>query len=108
MSLLVLEAFLEFARQFDETGRQADIFVHRIALIVARNDLRARLVGHRGRDFIETGVQQVRDDLLGAAPGEQLGQGVQSRGVVQRQTDRIFFRRPRREPRLFSNDRAGA
>src|SRR5271157_3767718 len=52
-----VQGFSEFARDFDEARCQADILVDGIALIVARNDLRAGLIGHGRCDLIETGVQ---------------------------------------------------
>jgi len=54
----------------------------RVAMIIARDDLRTALVGHRHRNFIEPGVQQIGNDLLHLPPGKQSQQRVQSRRMV--------------------------
>src|SRR5207248_493496 len=56
------ERLLELAGQFDESRREADVLVERIALIVAGNDLWTPLVRHGGGNFVEGGMEQIGDD----------------------------------------------
>jgi hypothetical protein len=53
------QVFLSFASQFHESGSQADVFVHRIAVIVSRNHLGSPLVRHGGGNLIERGAEQI-------------------------------------------------
>src|SRR3984957_15891422 len=89
-----LEALLMLARQLDEPWRHADVLVQRIATIVARDDRRTWLVGHRRGDLVEPGMQQIRDDLFHGEAGKELDQGVQTRGIVERQPYGVFRCRP--------------
>src|ERR1700689_4197233 len=54
-----LEFLLELTGQVDEPRRKADVLVDRVAVIVARNDLRAAFIGHGGGNFVERGMQEV-------------------------------------------------
>src|SRR5271155_2757296 len=91
-----LEFLLELTGQVDEPRRKADVLVDRIALIVARNDLRAALIGHSGFNFVERGVQEIGHHDFDRLPGKQLTQGVQARGIVQIQADRVLLGRAHR------------
>src|SRR5882724_1582009 len=95
-----LEFLLELTGELDESRRQADIFVERVALIVARNDLRTSLIRHGGRNFVETGMQQVGNDRFERLPRKQFTQGMQSRGIIQLQAYRVLLRGSHRG-RLF-------
>jgi hypothetical protein len=90
------ETFLEFPGEFHESRGQADILVQRIPLIVARDDFRTPNVRHGGGNFIQTGVQEIGDDRFDGLPRKQRGQGMQTRGIVQIQANRVFLRRPQR------------
>src|SRR5580704_123058 len=99
-SRLRLEFPLELAGEFDESRRQTNIFVERVALIVTRNDLGTSLIRHGGGNFVETGMQQVGNDHLERLPRKQFSQGMQSRGIVQLQAYCVLLRRSHRR-RLF-------
>jgi hypothetical protein len=88
------QALGELTRQGNESRREADVLKDGISLIVARNYRGSGLVGHRGGDFIESGMQQIRDDLLDGAAGKQLAQGMQARRILHRQSHRVLLRRP--------------
>src|ERR1700676_3763324 len=98
--LLRLEFPLEPAGELDESRSKANIFVERVALIVARNDLGTALIRHGGGNFVETGMQQVGNDRFERLPRKQFSQGMQSRGIVQLQAYRVLLRRSHRR-RLF-------
>src|SRR6266481_2911840 len=91
-----LEFLLESAGEFDEPGRQADVFVRWVAMVVARYDLRPRYIGHGGRNFVQAGMQQVGNEFFDSAVRKQCRQGVQPRGVVQIQANSVLFRGSRR------------
>ena len=80
-----LEFLLELTGELDESRRQPDILVERIALIVARNDLRTSLIRHGGGNFVQTGMQEVGNDRFERLPRKQFSQGMQSRGIIQLQ-----------------------
>src|SRR5277367_5658562 len=90
------QVFLEFAGQFDESRREADVLVDRIALIVARNDFRAPLVRDGGGNFVQGGAEQVGNEDLDGLAGKQFAQGVQARGIVEAQAHGILLRGARR------------
>jgi hypothetical protein len=91
-----LQVLLEPAREFDESGRQADVFVRRVSMVVARDDLRPSFIGHGGCNFVQAGMQQVGNELFDLTVRKQCGQGMQSRGVVEIQANRVLFRGPYR------------
>src|ERR1700722_10172903 len=95
-----LEVFLEFTRKLDESRCHANVFIDRIALIVAGNDFRTPFVRHGGGNLIEACAQQIADDRFDRLPGKQCRQGMQARGIVQIEANRIFLHRPHRR-RVF-------
>src|SRR6202167_6437537 len=72
-----LQAFLEFARQLDESRGQADVLVHRIAVVVPRYNLRPAPIGHGRGDLIEARLQQIADDVLDLLPRKKHGHSVE-------------------------------
>ena len=54
------QVFLVFAGQFDESGREADIFVNGIAVVIARDHFGALFVGHGGGNLVQPRAEQVR------------------------------------------------
>src|ERR1700688_186243 len=70
-----LEFLLEPAGEFDEPGRQADVFVRRIAMVVSRYDLRTRHIGHGGGNFIQADMHQVGNELVDSTIRKQCRQG---------------------------------
>src|SRR5882672_4030909 len=91
-----LQFLLTPTGEFDKPGRQADVFVRWVAMVVARYDLRPRYIGHGGRNFIQAGMQQVGYEVFDSAVRKQCRQGVQPRGVVQIQANSVLFRGSRR------------
>ncbi len=83
------------ARQLVEAGREAGIFVDRIALFVGRDHLAARDIGHARTDFLQSRRQEIGDEVLPSAAGEELGERVQPGGVVERQAHGVFGGGPR-------------
>ncbi len=69
---LRFQDLLVFAREFDETRREARIFVDGVAMIIAGDHLGSRLVRHGRGHCIEAHVQQIRDHVLERAPGKEL------------------------------------
>src|SRR3954468_22914561 len=71
---LRLELLAVLARELHEPGRGAYVFVHRIALLIRRNHLLTRHVGHRRRNLLQRHPQQIRDQLLSRPSREHLRQ----------------------------------
>ena len=85
-----------FSGELDEAGREARVLIDRIAVIIAGDDLRSRFVRHGGGHFIEAHAQEIGDDVLDGLAGEELGERLEPRGVVERQAHGILARGKRR------------